>query len=151
MTERATPPTDDPAAPLAGDAPLGGPGAADPLADLRARIAETKAAAERLHAQAEDARATADRGEVPPNGWATPGERGARADEVHALAELVRALRDLVPTELQGQVTEVLRQLLLLVRAIIDWWVDRLELESTGPAPRPTTGPGARVEDIPIG
>jgi hypothetical protein len=157
MTERGTtPPTDDPAVPLADGAPAGDPGAAgpsapDPLADLRARIAETKAAAERLHAQAEDARATESRGEVPPNGWATPGDRGARADEVHALAELVRALRDLVPTELQGQVTEVLRQLLLLVRAIIDWWVDRLELESAGPGRRAQASPGARVEDIPIG
>jgi hypothetical protein len=157
MTERGTtPPTDDPAVPLADGARVDGPapaGAAapDPLADLRARIAETKAAAERLHAQAEDARATEDRGEVPPNGWATPADRGARADEVHALAELVRALRDLVPTELQGQVTEVLRQLLLLVRAIIDWWVDRLELESSGPGRRAAAGPGPRVEDIPIG
>jgi hypothetical protein len=147
MTQRGTtPPTDDPDVP-----PAGGPSAADPLADLRARIAETKAAAERLHARAEDARATEERGEVPPNGWATPADRGARADEVHALAELVRALRDLVPAELQGQVTEVLRQLLLLVRAIIDWWVDRLEIESGTASQRPVPAPGARVEDIPIG
>lgn len=152
MTERGTTsPTDGAAVPPAGDPRATDPLAADPLADLRDRIAETRAAAERLHAQAEDARATDERGETPPNGWATPADRGERADEVHALAELVRALRDLVPTELQGQVTEVLRQLLLLVRAIIDWWVDRLELESPRPGPRTAAAPGARVEDIPIG
>ncbi len=126
--------------------------AADAIADLRERILATKEAAERLHAQAEDARAAEDGGGAPANGWATPEERTARADEVHALAELVRALRELVPHELRAQVTEVLRQLLLLVRAIIDWWVDRLELEGT-PARRAADGPAPapRVEDIPIG
>jgi hypothetical protein len=126
--------------------------AAAAIADLRERILATKEAAERLHAQSEEARAAETEGTTPPSGWATPEDRGARADEVHALAELVRALRELVPDELRGQVTEVLRQLLLLVRAIIDWWVDRLELEGT-PAPRATAGPSSapRVEDIPIG
>lgn len=126
--------------------------AVDAIADLRERILATKAAAERLHAQSEEARAAEDAGTTPPSGWATPEDRGTRADEVHALAELVRALRELVPDELRGQVTEVLRQLLLLVRAIIDWWVDRLELEGT-PPPRTAAGPSStpRVEDIPIG
>lgn len=125
----------------------------DPVADLRARILETKAAAERLQAQADEARRADDLGDVPKGGWATPKDRGERADEVQALAELVRALRELVPTELRGQVTELLRQLLLLVRAIIDWWVDRLELEATGTAPAPRAARPAPpvVEDIPIG
>ncbi|MDO9410701.1 hypothetical protein [Patulibacter sp.] len=127
--------------------------AASAIADLRERILATKEAAERLHAQSEEARAAASDGSTPPSGWATPEDRGARADEVHALAELVRALRELVPDELRGQVTEVLRQLLLLVRAIIDWWVDRLELE-TPAGPRAAAAgapPVPRVEDIPIG
>lgn len=124
----------------------------DPVADLRERILETKEAAERLHAQAEEARRADDLGDVPAGGWATPEDRSARADEVHALAELVRALRELVPTELRGQVTELLRQLLMLVRAIIDWWVDRLELDPAAPRPAGPARPAApRVEDIPIG
>jgi hypothetical protein len=128
------------------------PPADDAVADLRERILATKEAAERLHAQAEEARRTEAGGGTPPSGWATPQDRTERADEVHALAELVRALRELVPTELRGQVTEVLRQLLLLVRAIIDWWVDRLALETPGPrAPAAAAAPGPHVEDIPIG
>lgn len=126
----------------------------DAVADLRDRILATKEAAERLHAQAEEARRTEEGGGIPAGGWATPQDRSERADEVHALAELVRALRELVPTELRGQVTEILRQLLLLVRAIIDWWVDRLELESTPgarPARRADEDRAPHVEDIPIG
>jgi hypothetical protein len=124
----------------------------DPVADLRARILETKEAAERLHARADEARRADDLGDIPPGGWATPADRSARADEVHALAELVRALRELVPFELRDQVTEVLRQLLLLVRAIIDWWVDRLELDPATPRTADPARPAApHVEDIPIG
>jgi hypothetical protein len=124
----------------------------DPLADLRARIQATRDAAERLQGHADGAREADAVGGVPPRGWATPEDRTARADEVHALADLVRVLRDLVPAELQGQVTEVLRQLLLLLRSIIDWWVDRLALEG-GDAPRAAPAPrsaAARVQDIPI-
>lgn len=122
----------------------------DPLDDLRERIRATKEAAERLHEQAAEARASDESGAVPPRGWATPEDRGARADEVHALAQLLRSLRELLPDEFQSQLSDLIRQLLLLVRAIIDWWVERLELEP-GAAPRPATGGAPRVEDIPIG
>ncbi|MGX6449142.1 hypothetical protein ACVU7I_13910 [Patulibacter sp. S7RM1-6] len=121
----------------------------DPLDDLRDRIAATQEAAERLHEQAAGARADEQAGRVPPNGWATPEDRQERADEVHALAALLRSLRDLVPAELQGQLTDLVRQLLLLVRAIIDWWVERLGFEDEDDASAPGRGP--RVEDIPIG
>jgi hypothetical protein len=123
----------------------------DAVADLRARILATKDAAERLHAQAEEARTAEQGGGTPPNGWATPADRRARAEEVHALTELVRALRELVPTEFRGQVTEILRQLLLLVRAIIDWWVDRLEIDPAAPRPAGARPASPVSEDIPIG
>ena len=54
---------------------------------------------------------------------------------------LLRALRELVPPELQQQVSDVIRQVLLLLRAVIDYWVERLD------APRPAE---AVVQDIPI-
>ena len=54
---------------------------------------------------------------------------------------LLRALRELVPPELQQQVSEVIRHVLLLLRAVIDYWVDRLD------APRPAE---VEVQDIPI-
>jgi hypothetical protein len=95
----------------------------DPLSDLRERVHAAQAAAERLAGDARD--------------W----PRRETADELDALVALLRTLRELVPPELQQQVTDVIRQVLLLVRAVIDYWVDRLE------TPR---GTAVRVEDIPI-
>jgi hypothetical protein len=96
----------------------------DPLAELRERVHAAQAAAERLAGEAREHAPRAD----------------AR-DELDALVTLLRALRELVPPELQAQVTDVIRQVLLLLRAVIDYWVDRLD------APRPTE---VEVQDIPI-
>jgi len=104
----------------------------DPLEDLRERVRATQEAAERLTAG------------PPPAGWATPHDEDRRAfeEEVRALAALVGTLRDLVPPELREQVTELVRQLLLVLRALIDWWVERIEQPARGDAPA--------VEEIPI-
>ncbi len=67
------------------------------------------------------------RKDVPPAGYATASDNRDAAAEVAALAALLRTLRDLVPPELQHQVTDLLRQVLLLLRSLIDWWVARLE------------------------
>jgi hypothetical protein len=100
---------------------------ADPLTELRDRVRAAHAAAERL----------ADEARTQPR---EPPPREAH-DEVDALVSLLRALRELVPPELQHQVSELIRQLLLLLRAIIDFWMHRLD------APRAA---GAEVRDIPI-
>ena len=50
-------------------------------------------------------------------------------------------LRDLVPADVQQQVADLLRQVLLLVRALIDRWLERLQDER---------GAEPEVEDIPI-
>ena len=116
----------------------------DPLAELRAQLDATTRAAERLAAETAFLRAE-EQPRVPPAGWATPDERAGRQQELEALMALVEALRDLVPPELKQQVQDVLRQVLLLLRALIDWWVQRID----GPEPvRP--GPGPQVEEIPI-
>ena len=99
----------------------------DPLSELRERVQAAQAAAERLAGEAlGDAR-------EPP--------RHETRDELDALVALLRALRELVPPELQQQVSDVIRQVLLLLRAVIDYWVDRLD------APRPAE---VEVQDIPI-
>jgi hypothetical protein len=100
---------------------------ADPLSELRERVHAAQAAAERL---ADEAREHA--AELP-----RPGAR----DELDALVALLRALRELVPPELQQQVSEVIRHVLLLLRAVIEYWVERLD------APRPAA---VEVQDIPI-
>jgi hypothetical protein len=101
---------------------------ADPLTELRDRVQAAQAAAERL---AGEARSQAR--ELP---------RETR-DELDALVGLLRALHELVPPELQQQLSEVLRQVLLLLRALIDFWVERLEAPRGG-------GGGVEVRDIPV-
>lgn len=107
----------------------------DPLDDLKARLRETEDAARRLA------------GQVPPQGWASPEDHAQATTEAQALVALLQSLRDLVPEELKAQVTEVLRQVLLLLRALIDWLVDRLELPEGGAA---STARDRSVEDIPL-
>ena len=99
----------------------------DPLDALRERIRATQEAAEKL---AGEPRAAGD-------------EETAR--EAQALVALLQTLRDVVPPELWQQVRELIRQLLLLIRAIIDWWVDRIE-----PGPPGPRGAAPDVEDIEI-
>jgi hypothetical protein len=60
--------------------------------------------------------------------------------DLSPLIALVDAMRRVVPLELQEQVNALQRELLLTIRALIDWYLERLE--------------GSRratvVEDIPI-
>jgi hypothetical protein len=108
----------------------------DPLDELRAQVRATQEAAERLMGNG-----------VPPRGWDTPrSDPGAFGEEVQALVALLNALRDLVPPELREQITDLVRQLLLVLRALIDWLVARIEREvqaTRAAAPHP-------AEDIPI-
>jgi hypothetical protein len=108
----------------------------DPFEELRARIRSTADAAERLSFEA-----------AAGNG--DPGERARRADETteeaRALVALVQLLRDLLPEELRQQVMDLVRQVLKLLRAVIDWYLARLE---PGAAERRASAPV--VEDIPL-
>ena len=120
----------------------------DPLEELRERLGATQAAAERLAGEAAGAAQRAAGRGVPPQGWATPQDRTARQEEAQALVVLLQALRDVVPPELQAQVSEIIRQVLLLLRALIDFWVARLDPEGrVSSAPNPGQ---QRFEDIPI-
>jgi hypothetical protein len=108
--------------------------------ELRARLRETQEAAQRF----------ADEGWVgagsPPNAQA----QAAAADEIAALVSVLRTLRDAVPEDLWEQVREIVRQLLLLLRALLDLIVERLGAEdgrSPGPSGR-FAGPD--LQDIPI-
>ncbi len=107
----------------------------DPLDALRERIRATAAAADRLADQA----AASVPGEGPPP------RTDEATQEAQALVNLVNLLRDLLPPELRRQVTDLVRQVLLLVRAVLDWWVARLE-----PGPQGAAARGPEVEDIPL-
>jgi hypothetical protein len=118
----------------------------DPLELLRERIAATEEAARRLAGETAEARRAATESGVPPAGWQTPEEHAERNSEVQALVVLLEAIRDLIPEELKEQFRELVRQLLLLVRALIDWWVERIDGRSSG-----SSGDGGpAVEEIPV-
>jgi hypothetical protein len=102
-------------------------------------------AAERLvreaHARAEEAARAAGDG-VPPNGWTSSGSAPADAfADLGVLLRLLDSARGAIPPELARQLADALRELLIALRAIIDWSLARIEHD----------GPDEpRVEDIPI-
>jgi hypothetical protein len=101
-------------------------------------------AAERLvreaHARAEEAAARAAAGEVPPNGWAAAGDRQEQPP-FPDLSALYKLLDGAIPPELARRLADALRELLIVLRAIIDYSIARLERAE----------PESRsVEDIPI-
>ena len=57
-----------------------------------------------------------------------------------ALFVLLDGVRRVAPRELEGQVTKLIREFLLTLRSLIDWYLERLD--------RPRRDP--QVEDIPI-
>ena len=60
--------------------------------------------------------------------------------DLSALLAMLEALRRAIPLELQEQFTTLQRELLLTVRALIDWYLERLDKPELAP----------QVEDIPI-
>jgi hypothetical protein len=113
----------------------------DPLDELRDRIQATREAAERLAGEAHGATRARRERQPPPAGWAAPPGSDDTREELRALVGLIDTLRGLIPEELRQQLVDVIRQVLLLLRALIDWWVDRIETER---------GSEPEVEDIPI-
>jgi uncharacterized protein (DUF2267 family) len=108
------------------------------LRALRERLEATQKAAQRL---AEDA-ASASSSKPPPSGWDVPHSAERANEELDALVSLLGTLRDLLPPELRAQLAELARQLLVFIRAVLDWWIAKLE---SGPR-----GDDTPVEDIPI-
>jgi hypothetical protein len=70
---------------------------------------------------------------------APPPPRGGGPD-LAPLFAIAEALRRGLPREVQGQFTSLLREILLTMRSLIDWYLDRLDRAEPGP----------EVEDIPI-
>ena len=73
--------------------------------------------------------------EPPPTGPPPP-----HAFDPSALFVVLDGLRRAAPRELQGQLTDLIREFLLTLRSLIDWYLERLD--------RPRREP--EVEDIPI-
>ena len=73
--------------------------------------------------------------EPPPTGPPPP-----HAFDPSALFVVLDGLRRVAPHEVQGQLTDLIREFLLTLRSLIDWYLERLD--------RPRREP--EVEDIPI-
>ena len=98
--------------------------------------------AERLVREAQRAAEEAAARSVPPRGWSVPGDEPAPpAFDLSQLTALVESLRGVVPPDLARQLADALRELLLALRAVLDWYLARLE-----PAPEPDSD----VQDIPV-
>jgi hypothetical protein len=77
----------------------------------------------------------------PPGGGSPPPPPPSRgALDPSALFVLLDGLRRAAPRELEEQLTKLIREFLLTLRSMIDWYLERLD--------RPRKEP--EVEDIPI-
>jgi hypothetical protein len=76
---------------------------------------------------------------APEGGWEIPREQAAEAADV--LTQLGDLLQEFVPEDLQKRIAEANRELLVALRALIDWFVERLERRPSGPV---------EVRDIPV-
>jgi hypothetical protein len=105
------------------------------------------AEAERLVRAAQDAAdraaAAAPPQDPPPRGWETPRAEAPLPafPDLAPLFALVDTLKGSVPPELVRQLTDALRDLLLALRAVLDYSIARLE--------RPAAEP-VQAEDIPV-
>ncbi len=111
----------------------------DPLKRLGERLESASEAAERLIGEA--AARVGDRVKPPPSGWQNAEEGPAPAGAGADVALLLQALREFVPDDLQRRLSEAIHELLLAVRALIDWYLERIEQRRAKPV---------EVQDIPV-
>jgi hypothetical protein len=106
---------------------------------LRAHYEE----AERLVREAQRAAEEAATHTVPPRGWSVPGDepRPNAFPDLAQLTALLESLRGAVPPELTRHVADALRELLIAIRAVLDWYIARLEPSERTPL---------EVQDIPV-
>ena len=111
----------------------------DALRRIEQRLTSASNAAERLIAEA--AR-TGERGKPPPAGWQSPAGDEGGGGELGSLVQAIQAVRELIPPDVLERLAAALKELLLAIRALIDWYLERLE--------RRRAAEPAAVEDIPI-
>jgi hypothetical protein len=116
-----------------GAGPVGDAGDARPAADWASTAAGAGPAAD------------PDLEKPPPAGWQIPSRDGTAASEgerdLELLTHILQSLKDLIPPDLQRRIAEALREVLLALRALIDWYLERLEQRRSEPV---------KVQDIPI-
>lgn len=124
-----------------------GGSAEDVLGRLEQRLDAASEAAERLFA---DAAAHVADG-TPAAGWQRrrqeqaagegEGEAPLFGSDADVLLGLLAAVRDRIPPELQQRLADAVREVLLAVRALIDWYLERTDRRAQD---------AREVQDIPI-
>ena len=84
--------------------------------------------------------AASERQRQAAGGGQAAGDGSRGVPDLSPLIAIVEALRRAIPHELQEQFNALQRELLLTLRALIDWYLDRLDKPELTP----------QVEDIPI-
>jgi hypothetical protein len=126
------------------DDDIAGVDGADALRALEERLDRATRAAERLLGDA----ATAGRA-IPAAGWRADGAddepaasgRWIESADAELLLALATGVLGRIPTELQQRLIAALREVLVALRALIDWCLERAERRRRTPA---------EVQDIPI-
>ena len=67
-------------------------------------------------------------------------ERDPRPPDPAALFTMLDGMRRMAPRELEDQLTNLIREFLLTLRSLIDWYLERLDRKPGEPT----------IEDIPI-
>jgi hypothetical protein len=118
----------------------------DALGRLEERLDRASEAAERLLADITQ-RVTR---KPPPAGWQQPAPAGDDSQTAPALGfgadadlllGLLGTLRGRIPPELQQRLAEAVREVLLALRALINWYLERTERRRAEPT---------EIQDIPI-
>jgi hypothetical protein len=113
----------------------------EPFRRFEERLSQASEAAERLIAEA--ARA-GNPGKPPDAGWRAPEQPPAErrsGSEFEALVQAIAALRELIPPEVMDRITAAIREVLLAIRALIDFYLERLDRRRAEPP---------EVREIPI-
>ena len=67
--------------------------------------------------------------------------RRRQDSDLEALIALARSVRELIPPDLQQRLMSALREVLQALRALLDWYIERMDRERAQPT---------EVQDIPI-
>jgi hypothetical protein len=112
----------------------------EPLRRIEERLERAAEAAERMISEAGR--------RPPPAGWQVPaggdggvGGGGRVLPELEALVAAVASLRELVPPDVTERLMAAIKEVLLALRALLDYHLERLDRKPPPPA---------EVQDIPI-
>ena len=119
-------------------------GTEEALRRLEQRLARASGAAERLFSEAAAQAAAAAVGakRTPSQGWQQASDaEDERPGDLELLITALESLGELVPPDLRRRLGEAVREVLLALRALIDWYLERSEGRSGEPP---------EVQDIPV-